>query len=162
MAWRIHEAVLCGVIDNRVLGRVKGHIWLQGREQPVTLDLSGNCRRDLAGCLVRFENLKAESTQGENVDLAAQQEGGVGDITASRKVRVFDVPLDDALDLLKKGEKPPEHMGNCFYLEWFSDSNGRVVIESTDYSIEVSTPAWALSPKEEQEQIAATKKRVRV
>jgi len=156
MAWRIHESVLRGEIDNRARGRIKGGIWLNGREQPVILNLSGNCWRDLAGCLIRFENLKSKSTDEERADLAARQEGVAGDITASRRVRVFDVPLEEALDLLKKGEKPPEHVGNCFYLEWFSEANGRVVIESTDYSIDISTPAWTLSADEEQKQIAAT------
>jgi hypothetical protein len=161
MAWRIHESILRGEIDNRVRGHIKGRIWLNSREQPITLDLSGNCSRDLTGCFVRFENPKSRSTDEENVDLAARQDGVAGDITASRKVRVFDVPLEEALGLMKKGEKPPEHLGNCFYFEWFSEANGRVVVESTDYKIDISTPAWTLSPDEEQEQIAATHQAMR-
>jgi hypothetical protein len=161
MAWRIHLSILRGEIDNRMRGRIKGRIWLSGREQPIILNLSGNCSRDLTGCLLRFENPKSRSTDEENVDLAARQDGVAGDITASRKVRVFDLPLEEALDLMKKGKKPPEHMGNCFYLEWFSEANGRVVVESTDYEIDVSTPAWTLSPDEEQEQIAATHEAMR-
>lgn len=156
MAWRIYETVLRGEIDNRVRGRVKGRFWLKGREQPITLDLSGNCWRDLAGCFVRFENPKAKSTLDENVDLEPRQDGAAGDITASRKVRVFDVPLEEALHMLKKGETPPEHMANSLYLEWFSEANGRVVIESADYKIDISTPAWTLSPEEEKKQIAKT------
>jgi hypothetical protein len=161
MAWRIHESILRGEIDNRVRGRIKGRVWLNGREQPIILDLSGNCSRDVAGCLVRFENPRSRLSEEENVELAARQDGVPGDITASRKVRVFDVPLEEALDLMKKGETPPEHMGNCFYLEWFSEANGRVVVESTDYKIDVSTPAWTLSPDEEQEQIAAAHQAMR-
>jgi hypothetical protein len=161
MAWRVNESVQRGEIDNRVRGRVNGRIWLSGRDEAIVLDLSGNCWRDLAGCLVKFENPKARSTDEENIDLVARQEGVAGDITASRKVRVFDVPLEEALDLLKKGERPPEHMGNCFYLEWFSEANGRVVVESTDYKIDVSTPAWTLSPKQEQGQVAATQQAMR-
>ena len=41
--------------------------------------------------------------------------------------------LEQALEMIDRCEKPPEHMANCLYLEWFSEANGRVVIESTDY-----------------------------
>jgi hypothetical protein len=153
MAWRIHQGVSKGEIDNRQRDHVHGQFWLVGRDSPIRLDLSGNCRRDLAGCLVKFENPTASATPEEYFDIAAVQNGAAGDITASRKVRVFDVPLEEALRLTKAGKTAPEHMGNCFYLEWFSEANGRVVIESTDYKIDISTPVWRLSPDEEQKQI---------
>lgn len=161
MARRIHERVHRGEIDNRERGHVRGRVWLLGRAEPITLDLSGNCWRDLAGCLVRFENPQPKSEAKEDVDLAAEQSGVSGDITASRKVRVFDVPLEEALRRTKEGQTPPEHMANCLYLEWFSETNGRVVIESTEYKIDISAPAWTLSPGEEQDQIAATQQAMR-
>src|SRR5713226_868271 len=93
MAWRIHDCVRKGEIDNRRRGHVDGKIWLVGRDEPVTLDLSGNCSRDLAGCVVRFKNPRAKSAPEEHFDLAPKQTGVSGEITASRKIRVFDVPL---------------------------------------------------------------------
>ena len=128
------------------------------------LELSGNCWRDLAGGLVTFENPHAKKASNEDGDpsttlrtsLAQKQDGVAGDITASRKVRVFDVPLEEAMRLTKEGKKPPEHMGNCLYVEWFSEANGRVVIESTDYKIDISAPGWTLSAEDERAQIAAT------
>jgi hypothetical protein len=161
MAWRIHHCVREGEIDNRKRGHVAGKIWLFGRDDPVMLDLSGNCSRDLAGCLIRFQNPQAKSVPEENIQLSPGQHGAAGEITASRKVRIFDVPLDEALRLMKEGNTPPEHMGNCFYLEWFSEANGRVLIESTEYKMDISTPAWSLLPAEEQEQIAATHQAIR-
>jgi hypothetical protein len=161
MAWRIHDCVRKGEIDNRRRGHVRGKIWLVGRDEPVTLDLSGNCSRDLAGCVVRFKNPRAKSVPEEHVDLAPKQTGVSGEITASRKIRVFDVPLEEALRLTKEGKAPPEHMGNCFYIEWFSETNGRVVIESTEYKTDISAPGWRLLPNEEQEQIAATHQAMR-
>jgi hypothetical protein len=161
MAWRINEGVVRGEIDNRVRGRIAGRIWLIGRAQPITLDLTGNCHRDVAGCLVRFENPAAKSTSDERLDLAAEQMGVAGDITASRKVRVFDVPLEEALQICKEGGKPPEHIANSLYMEWFSGVNGRVVIESAAYKIDISPPAWTLSPEDEQEQLAATHQAMR-
>ena len=161
MAWRINEGVMRGEIDNRVRGRVAGRIWLVGRATPIKLELTGNCHRDVAGCLVRFENPSAKSTPDENLDVAAEQIGVAGDITVSRKVRVFDVPLEEALRISKGGGKPPEHMANSLYLEWFSEANGRVVIESSDYKTDTSPPAWTLSPEGEQKQIAATQQAMR-
>jgi hypothetical protein len=98
----------------------------------------------LAGCKVTFAN-PAPKSDGD-LTLAADQSGAVGDITAARKVRVIE--NFDYLEM-KRGKKFPEHMANCLYLEWFSDTNGRVVIESTDYEITVSEPVWKLSHDDE-------------
>lgn len=46
---------------------------------------------------------------------------------------------------------PPEHIANSLYLEWFSEANGRVAIESADYELTISAPEWRLSPQEETE-----------
>ncbi len=40
-------------------------------------------------------------------------------------------------------------MANCLYLEWYSESDGRVIIESADYQLTISPPAWRLTPEEE-------------
>ena len=62
------------------------------------------------------------------------------------------MPLEEALAMMcKRGEKPPEHMANCLYLEWFSEANGRVVIESADYELTISAPEWRMTPEEEEE-----------
>jgi hypothetical protein len=42
-------------------------------------------------------------------------------------------------------------MANCLYLEWFSEANGRVVIESADYELSISPPEWRLTPEEDEE-----------
>jgi hypothetical protein len=161
MAWRINEGVVRGEIDNRTRGRVLGRIWLIGREKPIVLDLSGNCFRDLAGCELRFKNPGAKSVADEHLDLATEQCGVVGDMTASRKVRVLDVSLEEARRLAQEGAPVPEHRANSLYLEWFSEVNGRVVVESADYKIDISPPTWALSPAEEEKQIAATQEAMR-
>jgi hypothetical protein len=50
--------------------------------------------------------------------------------------------------MIKEGGKPPEHMANSLYLEWYSKLNGRVVIESADYRLEISEPAWRFTADE--------------
>jgi len=151
MAFRIHDSVVRGEIDNRVKGVVRGKIWVEGRAEPVTLDLKGNAHPDLAGCLLTFTNpLKRVPHPGLDT-LHPVQRGTIGDLTASRKVRVFDIPMPEAYLMCKRGEKPPEHMANCLYLEWFSEANGRVVIESADYELTISAPEWRMTPEENAE-----------
>jgi hypothetical protein len=160
MAVRLHESVIRGEIDNRERGRIRGLIWLAGRAEPIALELTGNCLRDLAGCFIRFENPQPV-TAVEPVELATPQRGVAGEITTSRKLRVFDGPPEKALPIAKEGGATPEHMANALYIEWFSDVNGRVVIESASYNLDVSSAAWTLSPEEEQHQIEATHQAVR-
>jgi hypothetical protein len=154
MAWRLHEHVLRGRIDNRARGRVTGEIWLAGIDQPLVLELKGDCAPDVAGCELSFEN--PSPVPMTTKPPALQQRGPAGDITAARKVRVFDVPIEEALAMSRRGETPPEHMANSLYLEWFSERCGRVVIESADYHLQISEPAWRFT----QEEIAERDRRV--
>jgi PAS domain-containing protein len=151
MAFRIHDSVVRGEIDNREKGIVRGKIWVADRAEPVTLELKGNAWPDLAGCLLKFTNPLKLIKHPELDSLNPKQEGTIGDLTASRKVRVFDIPFEEAYDMRKRGEHPPEHMANSLYLEWFSLQNGRVVIESADYQLEISTPLWQLTPEEDEQ-----------
>jgi hypothetical protein len=149
MALRIHEQVVRGELDNRVKGRVTGRIWLAGWTEPLQLNLKGNARRDMAGCKLSFVNPAPQSGSFES--LHRVQTGVCGDITAARKVKVPTVPVREWFKEHPK-EPFPFRWGNAIYLEWFSDTNGRVVIESTDYSVELSTAEWHLTPEEEARQ----------
>src|SRR5438874_4834009 len=146
MGWRLHEHVLRGKIDNRTRGRVTGEIWLAGIDEPLVLELAGDCAPDLAGCELSFEN--PDPVPMTTKPPAPQQRGPAGDITAARKVRVFDVSIEEALAISRRGETPPEHMANAVYLEWFSERSGRVVIESSDYRLQISEPAWRYTKEE--------------
>jgi len=159
MAWRLDKHIIRGIIDNRVRGRVTGEIWLTDRQEPLRLDLIGNGHRDLAGCKLVFLNRNPQSTTP--LELQTLQRGLVGDITASRKVRIFDVPPEEAMRLMKAGKPVPEHTGNGLYVEWFSEQNGRVVIETTDLELAVSEPAWTMTTTEEQEQRRQNQQAVR-
>lgn len=154
MAWRIHDSVQRGEIDNREKGVVRGRIWLHGRKEAVELELRGNALADLAGCLLTFENPEETIPMRTDAEFKRLQRGTIGDLTASRKVRVFDIPFEEAYERLKKKLPVPEHIANSLHLEWFSDANGRVVIESADYRLTVSAPSWRLSPEEEQQRQA--------
>ncbi len=124
MAWRIDEAVVRGEIDNRVRGRVTGRIWLVDRDEPVELDLAGNAWRDLAGRRLEFTN--PEPKPRDLKGLGVRQTGMIGDCTASRKVKVPEVSMDELMELYKQRKPFPWHWGNSLYLEWFGTGNDRV------------------------------------
>ena len=148
MAFRIHDSVVRGEIDNRTKGIVCGEIWLEEWNEPMVLELKGNAYPDLAGCLLTFSNPGSRFPHPHLDSLARLQRGVVGDMTSSRKARVFDIPIEQAYLKSKRKEKPPEHLANSLYLEWFSEANGRVVIESDDYEVTISAPEWRLTDEE--------------
>lgn len=151
MAWRIDEAVIRGEIDNTVEGRTTGRIWLVGRDEPVELSLVGDCWRDLAGTRLLFEN-PYPSAAADITGLLPQQNGIVGDMTASRKSKVSAVGDEEFQRLYQNKEAIPFEWRNTLYLEWFSEGNGRVVIETADYQLEVSPHEWKMDEDDEEAQ----------
>ena len=146
MAWRFHEHILRGELDNTVRGRVTGRIWLAGIAEPITLDLRGDCAPDLAGCTLTFEN--PQPIPMTDAPPSLDQRGWVGDITASQKLKIHDVPMDEVMRLYKLHLPAPWHWANALYLEWFGERNGRVVVQTADFKLTLSAPIWTLTPEE--------------
>ncbi|MEI6606498.1 MAG: hypothetical protein WCP35_14405 [Verrucomicrobiota bacterium] len=151
MAWRIEQAVIRGEIDNTVEGRTTGRIWLAGCDVPLQLSLNGDCWRDLAGTRLHFEN-PAPQPVPETAGLAVVQTGVIGDMTASRKTK---------LPWGGDEQSPARHRGlqdvtfewrNTLYLEWFSEFNGRVVIEASTFTLRISAHKWELDEDAEAAQ----------
>src|SRR5437868_6650855 len=117
MAWRIHDHVQRGEVDNRERGIVRGRVWLAGVPDPIVLELKGNACPDLAGCLLSFENPGETIPMRNEAALNPLQRGTIGDLTASRKVRVMEMPIKEAYMRKKKGLPVPEHIANSIYLE---------------------------------------------
>ena len=151
MAWRIDEAVIRGEIDNTVEGRTTGRIWLAGRDEPLVLSLEGDCWRDVAGSKLSFENPEPKPGADANA-LDVDQAGVIGDMTASRKTRVPLLP-DDAHGFYEEDEKDLSfEWRNTLYLEWFSEINGRVVLESSTFRLTVSPHEWQMDEDAEEAQ----------
>jgi hypothetical protein len=147
MALRLDNAVIRGEIDNTSRGNVRGRLWLVGREEPVVLDLRGDAWRDVAGTRLSFVNPHPEAQSAADT-LLPKQKGYVGDITASQKIQIEP----DA------GIEPGTAAGewcNSLYLEWFSEENGRVFIESSDFEISVSEWLWEMDDAAEELQKTA-------
>jgi hypothetical protein len=152
MALRLDTAVIRGEIDNTTHGNVRGKTWLVGRDEPVLLDLRGDAWRDVAGSRITFTNPMPEP-QAAAAALHPKQKGHVGDITASQKVKVFTEgdALEGLLDEDDETEAASEWR-NSLYLEWFSEENGRVFIESTDFEISVAEWLWEMDAATEEAQ----------
>jgi len=151
MAWRIDEAVVYGEIDNTVEGRTTGRVWLAGRDEPLILSLDGDCWRDLAGTRLQFENSSSKSVpDAEALDM--DQVGIVGDMTASRKAKVPTVNEEEVHELYQNHQEIPYEWRNTLYLEWFSEINGRVVIESSGYTLTISPHEWNMDEDAENAQ----------
>ncbi len=151
MAWRIDEAVTRGEIDNRVEGRTIGRIWLCGRAEPLILNLIGDCLRDLAGTQLRFENPEPCALSDDDT-LDLDQAGIVGDMTASIKNKVATVDEEEMNRLYENKAVIPFEWRNTLYLEWFSEINGRVLIETTSYQMEISAHEWEMDEDAEEAQ----------
>jgi len=139
MAWRPYDNLIEGELDNTVLGKVTGWIKFVGLPEPVKLDLAGDFHRDIRGAKIRFRNPtpREEDTNGPYVTgLSTVQTGRVGDITAGL---------------------PPHDYVRHPYIEWYSEENGRIVIELEPGQLEVvgkPIPALESDPisRETQEQ----------
>jgi hypothetical protein len=142
MAWRIEQAVVRGLIDNVKPGRTVGRIWLVNQERPLELELEGNCWRDIAGTCLIFRNPQPDYSLVPP-QISHPQVGVVGDMTASRKMRVF-TPGSGTENATWQ---------NHLSLEWFDSVNGRVLIETSQFELEFTQRHWQLTDSEEQEQI---------
>jgi len=129
MAWRPYENLIAGELDNTTPGKVTGWIdfYRKGRKPlHVAFDLKGDFHEDIRGRKIhvfndnpsdRYDNPKSKLSYIDG--LSTHQKGEVGDITAGKKVNgkcpYVDYP----------------------YIEWYSDRNGRVVLELDTSQIEI-------------------------
>lgn len=163
MAWRFDKCVVNGEIDNTVRGRVTGRLWLLGREEPMILDLTGDAWPDLAGCRLTFVNTHPVPQPQYDEGLSMVQTGSVGDITASLKLKKLLVPEEEWMKAIeeRRFHEVPWVLSSSLYLEWFSDRNGRVVIQTTDYKLEVSGRHWEADEDDQAAQQAINDENMR-
>ncbi len=159
MAMRLNQLILHGELDNTEKGLTRARIWLAGKTSPVELSLSGDCLRDLAGHKIYFTNRNPQLTaftdqeiQAVAKSISTQQTGVVGDITASRRVEVSTLDRHETKEYIELGLPIPSSWSNQLYIEWFSNENGRVVIEGMNWHIRLGNsgqPAWTMDEDEE-------------
>ncbi len=138
MAWRPNEQFIEGELDNTVQGKVTGWMRFAGVKENIVFDLKGDFHRDIRGAKVRLcgdgEFANAEESARYMKGFSKLQEGNVGDMTAGRE------PVDYV---------------NYPYFEWYSDDNGRIVIELEHEQVEILTqpiPAQESFPLDRKKQ----------
>jgi len=123
MAWRPNEQFIEGELDNTVQGKVTGWMRFAGMNEKVVFDLEGDFHRDIRGAKVRLrgdgESANTEESAKYLEGFSKLQKGNVGDMTA--------------------GREPADYV-NYPYFEWYSEDNGRIVIELEPDQIEILTP----------------------
>ncbi|NBB78940.1 MAG: hypothetical protein GVY36_05770, partial [Verrucomicrobia bacterium] len=137
MTWQITDYVVRGEIDNRERDYLTGRIWLRGLDEPIRLDLVGNALSDVAGRCLRFSNPAPKELPSGCQNLAGKQQGTVRKLTAAHKVRVWDIPFADPDNEALLNDPGNFHWANGLYLEWHCTRNGRILIESTEFELEI-------------------------
>lgn len=138
MAWRPTDYFIEGELDNTVPGKVTGWMQFAGLNETVTFELDGDFHRDIRGAKVRLigDGNAANADEAEKYmkDFASVQKGKVGDMTAGL---------------------PPVDYSSTPYWEWYSDENGRCVIELEPDQVELLSqpiPACESDPIDRKQQ----------
>jgi len=142
MALKLGDFILFGEIDNRTRGRIRGTFIINSSQELITLDLEGDCHSDLAGSSYVFYNSSSRKWKGPL--LQSLQKGLTGDICASKKVKVSDLPPDELVN-----NPTAFHWGNSTFIEWFAD-DGPIIIELTNILHRQSQFLWSLEPADEK------------
>jgi len=121
MAWRVSAYLIEGELDNTQPGKVTGWMRFAGLKEQVTFDLKGDFHRDIRGAKIRLQGDASEADPPAGAAelaevFASAQRGKVGDITAGL---------------------PPHDYGTAPYVEWYSEENGRVLVELEPAQVEI-------------------------
>lgn len=127
MAQDLSHLIHGGYLFNRRRNSVFGQLYFHGREEPIHVELAGNCDPDLAGRGFEFtlpENSPWLSHEDEEAlqRLDHRQIGPVVSITAARKVAI-PRPGEDRTDWQL-----------CLHLEWHGP-NGHIIIRAPGATI---------------------------
>jgi hypothetical protein len=128
MAWRPQENLIEGELDNTVPGKVTGWIRFLGMDEPVRLELVGDFHRDIRGAKIRFRN-HTPSDRNQN--------GVLGEVRPESYMKGFSPIQTGQAGDITAGLPPYDYTRGQVYIEWFSEENGRVVLELGPDQIEV-------------------------
>lgn len=112
MAWNPTRCLLKGELENTINGRITGWMKFAGMKEKVTFDLIGDFDPSIRGTRIRFSGTGSEDdelAESYMYRFTEEQTGNAGDIVAGDNPRI----------------------------EWFSKTEGRMMIELEAESIEV-------------------------
>jgi len=128
MAWRPYDNLTEGELDNTVPGKVTGWIRFLGMDEPVRLDLDGDFHRDIRGAKIRFHNSHASDRN---------QNGVLGEVRPESYMKGFSPLQAGQAGDITAGLPPYDYGAGQVYIEWYSEENGRVVLELEPEQVEV-------------------------
>ena len=137
MAWRPVDYLKEGELDNSTPGRITGWMRFAGLKEKVVFELQGDFHRDIRGTRILFAGggHDGDPKAASYMDgFSLKQTGKAGDITAGL---------------------PPQDYVDYPYLEWYSDTNGRIVLELDAKRVQVigtPLPAEQCEPVSREEQ----------
>lgn len=130
--------IVRGVIDNTVRGHVTLQLWGIDGGEPLEYALEGNCLQDIAGCRVAFTNNAHVAEQQQEHPVLRRMRADrrpvlLGDFTLSRRVPERD---------------NRRALCNMLSLELFPGTEMRILIESSDFTYDLSLPQWQMTWEE--------------
>lgn len=147
MTLQLGSSIIRGYLSNEIPGLITGELQVAGLREPMQVELSGNFRRDVAGCRLDFTNPIPQSNPYFISLLAQRQVGEAGEITASRRILR---PVRSARPpKTYVAQAPATALKNLMFIEWFNAEGQRAVIQSWHWQISSSAPRWSLSREDE-------------
>ncbi len=116
MAWRPHDNLIEGELDNRTPGRVSGRLQLVGLACDVALDLAGDMTGELRGKRIVLRNPDPNKTGKQMRGFRTRQVGPVDSIEVLGRVPAGS-------------ETRGAPVGGILHAAWYDEENGRVVME---------------------------------
>jgi hypothetical protein len=123
MAWRPTQYLIEGVLNNTKPGKVTGWMQFAGKKERIVFDLTGDFHRDIRGAKIYFKG----QTDIESVDA----------VKAAEYMKGFSLNQTGKAGDMTAGFAPADYVSGRVYLEWYSEANGRVVIELPQENVEV-------------------------
>ena len=142
MAWRPYENLIEGELSNTVPGKVTGRMRFVGMDEPVRLDLEGNFHRDIRGAKIRFRNSKPRDRNHAST---------LDDVRSGCYMRGFSPVQTGKAGDITAGLPPYDYTKGQPYIEFYSEQNGRVVLELEPDQVDVIGEPI---PWQEEEQIS--------
>lgn len=124
-----------GVIDNSERDLIDLRLWCIDGQEPLHFRMPGNCLRDIAGCRVNFRNISAFPEVKELPEA----------ICKLRRERHHILPGDITLSRRAPENDNRGFIANFLSIELFVDDSTRMLIETSDFSYELSLPQWQMS-----------------
>ena len=150
MALRLEEN---SIVSAEICNRKKQHVEVAihfADGSTMRAELRGNPHRDLAGRTLTLRHPSPDPKGMRPAALHLNQSGLTGDITAALKVKIPLIPIDEIGEFHAAKKEIPTTWKNAVYLEWYSASNGRVVLEASEFDLRISEPAWEMSDVEDK------------